>query len=42
MHLDFGWDGIGYHKIILDVGKLKTEDQSIGWVLMLKVKMILV
>ena len=22
MHLQFGWDGIGYHKIILRNGKL--------------------
>ena len=24
MHLDFGWDGIGYHKIILRSGKIEN------------------
>ncbi len=24
MHLDFGWDGIGYHKIILRNGKIQN------------------
>ena len=24
MHLDFGWDGIGYHKIILRCGKIEN------------------
>ena len=42
MHLDFGWDGIGYHKIILRCGKIENGRPDIGWVLMLKVKMILV
>ena len=26
LHISFGWDGIGYHKIILRNGKLKMED----------------
>ena len=25
MHLDFGWDGIGYHKIILRSGKIESS-----------------
>ena len=24
MHLDFGWDGIGYHKVILRSGKIEN------------------
>ena len=30
MHIGFGWEGIGYHKIIRRNGLLKTEDLSSG------------
>ena len=36
MHLGFGWDGIGYHKIILRNGKIENGSQNFGRVLMLK------
>ena len=25
MHLEFGWDGIGYHKVILRSGKIEND-----------------
>ena len=31
MHLDFGWDGIGYHKVIDQKGKFIMADQNIDW-----------
>ena len=30
MHLDFGWDGIGYHKVIDQKGMFIMADQNIG------------
>ena len=34
LHIKFGWDGIGYHKIILENGKLKMDDPNTGKELM--------
>ena len=31
MHLGFGWDGIGYHKIINRSGKIENGSLSTGW-----------
>ena len=31
MHLNFGWDGIGYHKISEEMAKLKMEGQILDW-----------
>ena len=28
MHLGFGWDGIGYHKVILRSGKVEMGGQN--------------
>ena len=30
LHVEFGWDGIGYHKVIEKMEKLLMEDQNIG------------
>ena len=37
MHLSFGWDGVGYHKIIQRDGTVKMVGLSIGLALMLRV-----
>ena len=37
LHLSFGWNGIGYHKIINKNGLIENEDLNIGLVLTLMV-----
>ena len=39
MHLGFGWDGIGYHKLYAVTARSKMEDLNIGWGHMSKVTM---